>query len=263
MKRFMYNTSLKIIASIPDFNLLYDIFRFYAQGDDKKTVMDKIISQDTYGIRTEATRGRFLRGIHATLINYKNDSHRQLIYDCFTKSSSLELKKIVVYLQIGINNQLFFELTTQVFLKLYFAGRLTVDKNEFSSYLYNLKNTNEQVNKWDDSTIEEVASKYLTLLRKIGFLKGRQKKEFVHITIPDEAIIFAIYLFISIENSGNNIFDNKYIALLSMSSENLTERIKRIALKDFFEVSIAGNKLSVELTYDYKDVVDAIFKKYQ
>ena len=173
----MYNTNLKVIASIPDFNLLYDVFRYYAKGSDKKAVMEKIISRDIYGIRTEATRGRFLRGIHSTLINYKNASHRQLIYDCFTKESTLELKRIAIYLQIAINNQVFFELTNRVFLKLYFAGRLTVDKIEFSSYLYNLKEENSQVRKWDDSTIEEVASKYLTLLKKLGFLKGKQKKE--------------------------------------------------------------------------------------
>ncbi len=259
----MYNTNLKVIASIPDFNLLYDVFRYYAKGSDKKAVMEKIISRDIYGIRTEATRGRFLRGIHSTLINYKNASHRQLIYDCFTKESTLELKRIAIYLQIAINNQVFFELTNRVFLKLYFAGRLTVDKIEFSSYLYNLKEENSQVRKWDDSTIEEVASKYLTLLKKLGFLKGKQKKEFVHITLSDESIIFALYLFKAINDETSYILENSYIDLLPISKDSLVERIKKIALKDFFLVSFVGNKLSLELTYDYKDVIDALVKKYQ
>ena len=259
----MYNTSLKIIASIPDFNLLYDVFRYYADGDDKKTVKEKIINQDTYGIRTEAARGRFLRGIHSTLINYKNNSHEQLIYDCYTKNTSLDLKKTTIYFQIGINNQLFYELTTQIFLKLYFAGRLTADKSEFSSYLFGLKNTNEQVSEWVDATVDEVASKYLTLLRKIGFLKGRKKKEFVHIALSDEILIYAIYLFQAADNTGNNIFDNKFIQLLPISRENLRERIKKISLQDFFKVAVAGNKFSLELKYDYKDIVNAIIKKYQ
>ena len=258
----MYNTSLKIIASIPDFSLLYDVFRYYAEGFDKDTVKERIISQDTYGIRTEATRGRFLRGIHSTLINYKSDNHQQLIYDCFTKNTSIDFKKTTIYFQIGVNNQVFFELTTQIFLKLYFAGRLTADKSEFSSYLFDLKNTNKQVMEWDDATVNEVASKYLTLLRKIGFLKGKKIKEFIHITLSDEILIFVIYLLGAADNNVSNIFDNKYIQLLPISSETLKERIKKISLHDFFNVAAAGHKFSIELKYDYKDIVDAIIQKY-
>ena len=259
----MYNTDINIIASIPDFNLITDVIGDYAQGKSEDYVYDKIFTQNIYGIRTGKSRDRFLRAIKGVFLEFKTEDHKVVFYSLFKTPGFLQVKKMSLFYQFAINNDLFFDISSNVYLKLYQAGRLTADKAEFVSYLYALRENNTEIGKWSDSTIETIASKYLTFLKKTGFLKGRAKKEFCNITPDDFTIVYVIYLIKSLGSSGSDILNNPFMPFLMLSRTNLTDRIKKISLVDYFTVSTLGYDLKIDLKYKYEEVVDVIAEKYQ
>ena len=259
----MYNTDINIIASIPDFNLITDVIGDYAQGKSEDDVYDKIFTQNIYGIRTGKSRDRFLHAIKAVFLKFKTEDHKAVFYTLFKTPGFLQAKKMALFYQFAINNDLFFDISTTVFLKLYKAGRLTADKAEFVSYLYALRDDHTEIRKWSDSTIEMIASKYLTFLKKTGFLKGRAKKEFCNITPDDFTLVYLIYLIKSLGESNSDILKNSFTPLLMLDQANLADRLKKISLVDYITVSTLGYDLNVDLKYRYEEIVDVISEKYQ
>ena len=259
----MYNTDINIIASIPDFNLITDVIGDYAQGKSEDYVYDKIFTQNIYGIRTGKSRDRFLRAVKGVFLEFKTEDHKIVFYSLFKNPGFLQVKKMSLFYQFAINNDLFFDISSNVYLKLYQAGRLTADKAEFVSYLYALRDEGSEIQNWADTTIEKVASKYLTLLKKIDFLRGRAKKEFCNITLDDYTVVYVIYLIKSLGDSGSNMLNNPYIPLLMLNKNNLSDRLKKISLVDYFTVSTLGYDLKVDLKYKHEEIVDVIAEKYQ
>lgn len=259
----MYTTNINIIASIPDFNLVLDVISNYAIGETKEQIGERILHQNVFGIRTGKSRSRFLDGIISAFISFKSDHHESVFFSLFKHSGLLRVKQLAIFYQFLINDNLFYDLSSNVFLKLYTAGRLSIEKNRFESYLYALRERNPEIRQWSDSTIKTIASKYLTLLKKFNYLKGSSKKEFCNITHDDASLVYIVYLLKSLGDSEQDILKNQYTPLLMMSSKNLAERLKKISLTDFFTVTTLGYDLKVDLRYNYKEVVDVIIQRYQ
>jgi len=259
----MYRTNINIIGSIPNFDLIIDVISNYALGEKKDFVIDEIIHRNIYGIRTRKSTSRFLKAIHDVFLKFKSNDHRIVFYSIFKSTNLLTLRKVALFYQFAINDELFYEITSNVFLELYLAGRLTVDASEFTSYLYDLRDKKTEIRQWSDSTIKIVASKYLTLLKKLDLLRGSAKKEFKHITPDDATIVYVFYLICSLGKSESNFMKNPYLPLLMISQQNLIDRLKKIALDDFLAITTLGNDLKIELKYSYEEIADVIVKRYQ
>lgn len=259
----MYSTNINIIGSIPDIEMIIDTISNYAHGKNKEYSADNLSVQNIFDIRTHKSRVRFQKAINGVFLQFKSSDHQTVIYRLFSHTNLSPLKKKALFFQFAINDKLFYELYKNVFLKLYFSGRLTVDKSEFTSYLYDLRDKNTEIENWSDSTIKIVASKYLTLLKKLDLVKGTVKKEFKHIIPEDETIVYMIYLIHSLGDNNFDILKNPHISFLMLSQQNLIERLKKIALSDFFNISTLGYDLEINLKYSYEEIVDVIAERYQ
>lgn len=259
----MYDTSINIIASIPDLNLVIDVISYYAKGKGKEYVVDKVFEQNIYAIRTNKSRGRFLRGINAAFLKFFSEDHKTIIFGLFSQAELLHIKRFVLYIQFAVNNALFYDLSMNVFLKIYHSGRSTINNTDLVSYLYHIREKNPEIQQWSDSTVKKVASKYLTFLKKMGFLRGAAKKEFTHFVPDDFTIVYTIYLFRALRKSSSNILRDPHIPLLMLGEGDLIECIKKISLKDYFSVSTVGHDMNIDLKYTFGEIADVIAKEYR
>ena len=258
----MYNTQTNVISSLPDFNIILKVIADYSQGKPLEEIKDNLITGNIYGIRTKSSRVRFYTAINSTFLHFKSTEHEKFIKSVFSNDFSKNSLSFIGYLQMGINNELFYLLTTNVLLDLLLQGRLTVDKYVFISYITNLRNNNSEKINWSDETIGTIAYKYLTLMKKFGFLKGTQKKEFCSFTPTDEMIILAVYLITSLNPEKESFLKNPYSSLLFMTNEGIMERLRRVSLQKYISISTTGQDMKVELKYDYKDIAGEIRKNY-
>ena len=259
----IYTSDINVIASIPDFNLINDVISAFANEKAEDYINEEIFKQNIYGIRTLKSRERFLSAIKKVFIKFKTEEHQKIFYALFTQNNFVNLKRVALYFQFAFNDQLFYELNTKVYMKLYKAGRLTVPKDEFIAYLYDLRDNKIDIQKWSNSTLDIIASKYLTLLKKLGFFKGRSRKEFCTIDLDDPTIIYMVYLLKSLGNINPDIMKNPYLDILPCSQDNLYKRIKKISLTDYFKIYTLGYDLKVNLKYSYEEIVNVIIQNYR
>jgi hypothetical protein len=252
------NTSINIIGSIPDYQFIYDVLHQLSKNSSENEIYESVIQKNKYSIRTEESRFRFLRGVKSAFWQFKTSHHETLIRSLFKSIGFEKTKQFSLFWMLGINNSLFENITINAFIKAYLSGRVQIKNNEIVAYLNHFRETNEVVQKWSESTIEKIASKYLTFLRKIDFVKGRQKKEFKYIQLDDTSIIFFIYLLKAIAPNQHDILKNRYIDFIFIEKNNLPIVLKRAKYTDFFNMQTTGKNLIVDLKYNFGELINVI-----
>jgi len=259
MKRLhTYNSDINIIGGIPDYQLIFKAIELYTSGKD--TMEDAIIKHNEFDFKTENARKRFLAAVNSTFLNFHNEDHEALITALFTHTMSLETKQLILFWQFSLSNRLFFEISRDVFVKNYFSGRVSFPKEDVVAYLKDLiANTSELKDKFTEKTINTIASKYLTVLKKLDLLEGRQKKTFKHIQVSNDALVIFLHLLKAIDPSGSDILKNKYLSLSMVPLDSFTERVKQLAKKDLVNMSFNGVALKVDTIHTNKGIGNVLF----
>jgi hypothetical protein len=254
-----YNTDINIIGSIPDYHLICKALPLLINDTDN--LKKSLVTDNEFGFRTEKSRKRFLSVLNSAFVNHNKDINKlaanlieHLSYD--EKSQSL-----VLFWLFSLNNQLFYELNRDLFLKYYFQGRAQLPKDDIVAYLKDLiSRNNELKGKWSEETILTIASKYLTVLKKLHLLEGTQKKSFCHIGISDELLAVFVHFYDLIDMSNPIILKDDFLNFSFISKESLLERFKKIGKKDWIKMNYSGNRIVLEGAYKNNTIIDGIFR---
>ena len=254
-----YNTDINSFGGIQDYHMIHESLRsFLNQETDLK---ERIINENIFGIRTEEGRGRFYRGINSTILAFKNVEHQNIYGAFFTNLDNALPYNFLIFWQLVINNKLFGILTKNLYLKYYFSGKSTITGEDVYSYIMHLKEIDPDFKalNWTKKTIEPVASKYLTVLRKLGFVEGVQIKHIKHIQIPDSVLTIYLYLLIAVFPELGNVQEHEYQIYSFISKESFPERIKKLALKDLIGMTYSGKNLYIKPIIDNKELANVLY----
>lgn len=260
----MYNTHLNIIAGIPDISLVLEVLS-HSKDEKKIVVPNRDISDlcNRYGIRTQKAMIRFIQAIDKSFNIYQNSNHRQTFLSLIQNPDLTSVQNLLLFFQMAINNELFRDLTTEVYCRQYFAVKATFKVNDVSDYIDNIKEKHDVLNKWSVSTINIIASKYLTLLKKFNLLEGKARKAIKSVMLSNLAMICLVYLVKSLNEDTLNFFENQYFPLFLMSRELFLKQVKNIAKSDYFTVTTLGYDLRVDLKYSFQEITDVLSQNYR
>jgi len=253
-----YDTTINVIGGLKDCDVIYKAIDAYFSEDD--SVKDLMSDRNEFNLRTEKSRTRIERAINQTFLRFINQDHKDLIEGVFRHNASLPERRLILFWQFALNNQLFREISCRVFIKTYFSGRTTISKDDIIAYLKEFLRQNKQLDlSWSESTINTLSTKYLNFMTKLNFLEGGRKKSFCHIKMSTESLVLFLYFAQLYDNQNNNILENDILPLSFVASEDIQERLKKLSLKDLFCMNFNGIALNIELTHSYKGICDALY----
>ena len=200
-RKVLFNSGINILGSIPDYAAMMEYAVRSLRNDPNAD----------FSFRTEKSGMRFVSAINTEILSFHNLQHRTIIEAALaTDELRLDQKLLVVFWQLCINNQLFSFVTENYFIKSLFAGRLSLYPDEILSYLYELRRTYPDELHWSDATLKITASKYLTLMKKLGLASGSQTKEIKYPIIGDEVfeilVRLALAVYPDIQTEQNPLF---------------------------------------------------------
>lgn len=253
-----YNTDINIIGSIPDYHLMHKALPLLINDTDNLKKL--LVTDNEFGFRTEKSRKRFLSVLNSAFVNQNNEINNlaatiieHLSYD--EKSQSL-----VLFWLFSLNNQLFYELNRDLFLKYYFQGRAQLPKDDIVAYLKDLISRNiELKGKWSEETIITIASKYLTCLKKLHLLEGTQRKSFCLVRVSDELLSIFVHFYDLVDANNEFILKEDFLNFSFVSKESMLDRFKKIGKKDWIKMNYSGNRLVLEGAYKNNTIIDGIF----
>lgn len=252
-----FNSNINTIGSIPNYDIFHLAFKT-AQSGSFEELEKALISNNEFNFRTEGARGRFFRGIRSNLLRFENSNQRELVRKLFEANGLEATKRFVIFWQMSLNNDLFYFITKELFLKLYFSGRTYFPVEEIEAYIGHLQEENEDLKKWSPKTVRSLCSKYLTILKKIEFLTGSKKKEVKHIQADSNTFIFFIYYIHSAFPETVNIYDSKLFEFLFMSKESFSERAKKIDNLKYYDFSYNGVELQLTPKLQPQELINVL-----
>lgn len=245
-----YNTDINIIGSIPNYQLILKTLKMYSKNSDK--IEEMIIKNNEFDFRTEKSRKRFLSGVESAFLNFKNEEHKKLIKNIFDTKLTSENENMILFWQFLINNKLFFDITKEVFLKEYYSGKVSFSKEYVIAFIkYLISKDDDLKGKWAESTIATIASKYLTILKKLDLLEGSNIKRFKNIYLSDESFLLFLQIIKKVEPLNINILKSIYLNFSFISEENFIFRLKSFAKKGLLNMNFDGKILKIELLGDF------------
>ena len=255
-----YNTDINIIGSIPDYHLIYKALPLLL--NDPKELENILVTNNEFDFRTEKSRKRFLSALNSAFVS-KNKTTDELASDLMLHFKNDEnAQAVLLFWLFNMNNKLFFELNRDLFLKYYFQGRAELPKEAVIAYIKDLiSRVDDLKGKWSEITIDTIASKYLTILKKLKLLEGNQKKKFTLIRVSDELLAVFIHLVDLLENRKGNFLEDDFLGFTFISKDNILDRLKRIGKKDWVKINFNGVTLQVESVFNNNNIIDGIFRR--
>lgn len=255
-----YNTDINIIGSIPDYHLIYRSLPLLINNPAE--LENILVTNNEFDFRTEKSRKRFLSLLNSAFVS-KSEAIDELASSLMLSFKNDEnAQALLLFWLFSINNKLFFELNRDIFLKYYLQGRAELPKEAVVAYIKDLISTNEDLKgKWSEITIETIASKYLTVLKKLKLVEGTKKKKFTLVRVSDELLAVFVHIISLLDNKKANFLEDDFLSLTFISKENILARLKQIGKKEWIKLNFNGVSLQVEPVFNNNNIIDGIFRR--
>ena len=256
----MYNTDINILGGVPNYDLIYKALPLLIDG--KEELQKALIDNNEFDFRTERSRIRFFTLLKSAFISENPDINKwssELIQ--YLKNDE-KAQGLVIFWLFSLNNQLFFDLNRDVYFNYFFQGRTELPKPDVIAYLKDkLATTSELKDKWSENTINTVAYKYLSVLKKMHLLEGSRKKTFQMIRVRDEMLAAFIHLMGLKKPQFPNALDDDFLQFSFVPKESILPRLKNLGKKDWIRMNYTGTSLKLEGVCQPNELIDGIFRR--
>jgi len=239
-KKVRFNSDTNILGGVPDYAAMIQ----YAVASLDKT------KDSEFSFRTENAGKRFIAAINRCILTFQNKVHRQIVYDALSSEElRIDQKLMIVFWQMTINNELFARITENYYMKSVYAGRLSLRPEEIMSYFYELRRDFPGELTWSEATLKLTASKYLTIMKKLGLAEGTQTKEIKYPNIGDDLFVILVKLALAVypddPTEENTLFKYSFL-----DASSLVSRMKAIKFTPYWTLVQLGNNIKITLNTD-------------
>ena len=253
-----YDTAINVIGGLKDISAIFKAINSHFNKNDSIEAL--IHERNELNLRTEKSRKRIEYEIKKSYVKFINEDHEELIQSIFLGHLPQQDKDLVLFWQFALNNRLFREITSVVFMKAYYSGRISISKDDIVAFLKEFLRKNGHLNlSWSEITIDTLSSKYLNLMSKFGLLSAGRKKIFKHVRPTIEAQVIFFYFAKLFSPDRSNILSNDLLPISFIPLEDMHERLKKLSLKGFLNMGFTGENLNIELIHSYKGICNVLY----
>ena len=234
-----YNSSINVMGSIPDYaSMIEYMIEEYTGGQSE---------YKSFQFRTAKSLDRFIKAINDAVLVFKSKQHKQFFYDALMdKVFSENDKLLMIYWQMLYGNQLFHDITAEVFMKAVYQGKSRLGANDIYSYVRYLKEEHAEELNWSEATLKIIGSKYLTALKKLGLATGNQRKEIKYPVIGGALFVYFIR-WCQLVCPDEKTLKNPFIQFAFPDEMILINRLKKIDFIPYWDITQMGNEVTIDL----------------
>ena len=238
-----FSSSINILGGFDDFHRINEII---------------LNPHDSFYERTVASAQRYRRAV-LRVFNIFPDNITERLFKAALASDyfSEDDRRKILSLQFMDSDNLFRELFTNCFVRVLETGRVSLDKYDVVSYLQELKKLGSFQADWSNETMETVSRKFLSILAKLGYVKGKSKKTIQEIIISKEFLVYFLY-WLFVHNHLSNAFSSCFFPVLLSSKEKFVFLVKQNKVRSYFDWNYTGDKITIEPKINLEDYIHAI-----
>ncbi len=239
------NTDINVLGSLKDFSII------------PLLLSNPEVGQSHTLIKTTGTYKRFVNTINRTLLHFKNANLEILIRTIFSKEGLSFNSLLLLFWNASANNELLDYLNQNVYFPALYSGRIALKKDEISACLHELKHSEIALQDLSASTIDKIACKYLTILKKFNLMQGRTSKTIIHHNITDKMLLHFVYWVLAVETKPN-LLESKWLPYSLCERDIFVQRITQKKFIKYLNILFTGDKLQIEPAISYEALYDGI-----
>ncbi len=215
-------------------------------------------------VRTQAQDGALL---HQRAFASRSKIWRVIHYRLFTHNISWvieDLKKVyrmgphspefisIIYLHYALRDRLTFDFVTQVIWQHWIERSFSVSRDDILSHLDQAAETQQQIQRWSESSRRKLASIILSALRDFGLLRGKQKKM---ITLPPLPLFTAEHILRILTNEGlrgSEVLSDPTWRLFLRTSDEVAHIFSQLAQVQHIRFERAGSTVVLETPNEWR-----------
>lgn len=248
------NSDINVLGSLPDWNLIKVFLT-----EDMYSIKENGGIHTYTAIKTDKSVKRFEKAIKATLLRCEKGNLAPILGKAMNINGINADTLMLLFWNSSVNNQLLFYLNEKVFFPAFYSGRISLKNDEVIACIRDLRLTEEDLKKWSDITITTTASKYLTLLKKFGFMEGSINKKMVYPNLSDSTFVLFTYWLVAISDKPN-LIDSEWLLYGFSEKQAFLNRLLQKKFSKYFNVVYTGDKLSIEPIIPYESIYEYITK---
>lgn len=237
MAKTKYDSAVNMLGGIPDMSEMVQ----YINSLSNKKIDSNFIFRTTHATTT------FKGAIESFILQFASEKHKKHFLDALSSDKfTLANKFIIIFWQMTYSDYLFKRITEEVFMKAVYQGRSSIQGDEILAFLHYIKGQEPEELKWSETTLKGTASKYLTLVKKLGLAEGTVKKQIKHPIITNELFVWFIR-WCQLVCSEDRTLHNPYIQFGFMDEYTLILRLKKIENMAYWDITQIGNDITIDL----------------
>jgi hypothetical protein len=248
------NSDINVLGSLPDWSLV-KVF----VTEDMSSIRKKGGIHTYTAIKTDKSVTRFEKAIKATLIQNRIPELESIVRQAIIENTTSVDTLLLLFWNASANNELLYQLNERVFFPAFYSGRVSIKNDEVIACIKELKQAESDLDKWSEITITMTASKYLTLLKKFGLMKGSATKTIAHPHLTDPMFVLYAYWIAAISDRPN-LVNSSWLTYCFSERQAFIDRLLQKKFSKYFNVVYTGDKLSIEPIIPYESIYEFISK---
>ena len=244
------NSDINILGSFGDWELL----RWLALQKEGY-VIDKNLKHEFTSIKTTKSLSTILKVLKDNFLTSVEFSSQKMVYSVLKMKGITKETLILLFWNVSAKNELLFHLNEKVFFPAFYSGRVSLRNDEVVACIKELKQSEDDLKKWSDTTITTTASKYLTLLKKFGLMEGSVNKSIIRPYLSDTMFVLFAYWLTAISKKPN-LLHSEWLQYSFSDKQLLIDRLLQKKFSKYFNVIYTGDRLSIEPLIAYEEIYE-------
>ena len=170
-----YDTLPSTVGSYLKLQEVYEVLDLFRQYDHAE-VREKIVRDNVLAYNTSDARNRVFSAVKRSFLNFPTKWREEVFLETLNSVNENAKREILLY-RLCRKSFTTYRLTLKVLFPAYKNGNEYLQKDAVMEFLESKRRTTKSAAEWTDNTIDIVGSKYMTTMKKFGYLKGRQTKK--------------------------------------------------------------------------------------
>ena len=257
-----YNTSINVLGSISDLNIILETIRSFKEKGLKVT-KNEFIEGNAFGFDITSSRKRFFTLIKKLFLKNSDLPANQFFLNSIVNNApSNSFKRQLIYLETFRKNELFADITSNLIFKKFHENRRLIDTKELLNFLLDF-GEGTKIEEWSESTIKTISSKYISFMKRAGlFEKDKGYKSMISFPYPDEKMItYLVYLLKATDLSDNEVYNSNLFKALMLTEDQKVDLLKKGSLKGYYDFNFTGARnATFEINYSKEEIIDELFE---
>ena len=185
--------------------------------------------------------------IYESILSFLDSNHKKIFYEALTSAElSATEKLLLIFWQMIYANELFQDITAEVFMRAVYQGRTSLTQDDVHSYMRYLKDKNPNDLNWTESTLKITSSKYLTVMKKLGLAEGSNRKKICYPVMSDTLFVYFIRWSLTVCPTNQSV-NNPFMGFGFYDKMTLISKLKRIDFIKYWDITQLGDEVTIEL----------------